>query len=67
MTSRTTKCHSCNAPIIFLPTKLNKMIPVNAETVRNQDVLFDSKFHVSHFATCPAAERHRKPRQIATR
>lgn len=52
------KCRSCNAPIVFLKTAKEKTIPVNAETVKPDDKLYDAKFgHISHFATCPDAAK----------
>lgn len=42
------KCRSCDAEIRFEETAKGNLMPVDADGV-------------SHFATCPAADRHRKP------
>lgn len=42
------RCRACSAEITFVLTKFGKHMPVNSDGV-------------SHFATCPAAERFRKP------
>lgn len=59
---RIVRCRSCNARIIFLPTASGKKMPVDADTVEAHDEEFDADRHESHFATCPAADQHRKPR-----
>ena len=58
----TAKCKSCKAPIIWLKTALNKAMPVDAGTVREGDTIFLKDVHTSHFATCPDAAEHRKPK-----
>ncbi len=35
-------------------------MPVDADTAKPGDVLFDGTKHTSHFATCPQANEHRK-------
>lgn len=55
-------CDSCRAEIVWLVTVNRKHMPVNAETVSDGDRIFDASKHTSHFATCPNAHRHRKPR-----
>lgn len=60
-----TECRSCKAPIVWMWTKNNRKAPVDAESVGIKDdrlTEFDPKRHVSHFATCPFAKRHRKKR-----
>jgi hypothetical protein len=57
---RTVKCTSCRADIVWLPTTRQKAMPVDAGSFTPGDTQFDSKKHVSHFATCPNADRHRK-------
>ena len=59
---RITRCRSCNARIIFLDTASGKKMPVEADTVEPDDEQFDGDRHESHFAKCPAANQHRRPR-----
>lgn len=62
----TGKCKSCGASIVWLKTKAGKSIPVDqAEGIKAGDIfMVDSdKQMVSHFATCPNAAKHRKPRK----
>lgn len=54
-------CKSCGKLIVFMPTLKGKFMPVNLESVENEDVYFDSKKHVSHFSDCPKADSFRKP------
>ena len=54
------KCRACQKEIVFLLTKTGKKMPVDAETVTQDDHQFDHTRHVSHFATCPAAKQFRK-------
>lgn len=56
----TVQCQKCKAPMVFLLTRNNRRIPIDASTVRAGDVMFDHTRHVSHFATCPAAAHFRK-------
>ncbi len=67
----TAKCRSCGAYIVWLKTKAGKTMPVDADSVDDADApvgagekpLFDANAgHVSHFATCPNADKHRKRR-----
>jgi len=54
-------CRSCQAPIIFLKTKSDKWMPVDADTVdMDVECLFDKDVHSSHFDTCANAAKHRK-------
>lgn len=55
-------CRRCNAEIIFLATAKGKSMPVDAETVKIGDMLFDHTRHTSHFATCKFAAEFRKPK-----
>lgn len=55
----TEQCRSCGAPIVWLPTRTGKTMPVDMATVRPGDALFDHTRHVSHFATCPQADTWR--------
>jgi hypothetical protein len=55
-------CKSCSAPIVWLKTVAGKNMPVDADTVKADDLfnLFDSSKHRSHYATCPNAKKHRR-------
>jgi len=61
-----TQCKSCGAKIIFMKTNTEKYIPVDFSSVDNHKIIavdiFDPKKHISHFATCPNAAKHRKLR-----
>lgn len=57
------KCRSCQRPIVWLRTATGKSMPADASSVGPDDGLFDPKKHISHFATCPNADKHRKPRK----
>jgi len=46
----------CGTPIVFLPTKRGKSMPVDADTVRADDELYDGDRHASHFGTCVARQ-----------
>lgn len=59
---RITRCSSCRARIVFLTTEDGKKMPVDADTVEPDHEEFDLRKHTSHFATCPNAGQHRKPR-----
>ena len=59
---RITRCKTCRAQIIWFKTHDGRNMPVNADTVEAADQELDLKRHVSHFATCPQAAQHRKPR-----
>ncbi len=53
------KCRSCGAPIVFLRTSKNNLIPVDADTVERDDYQFDRDKHTAHFATCDDPGRFR--------
>lgn len=56
-----TRCKTCNAEIIFLKTTSGKFIPIDYnDNIRLDAEYYDSKLHVSHFATCKQASEHRK-------
>lgn len=59
---RIVRCRSCKAPIVWLKTAKDKPMPVNADSVHPGDMALELGKHVSHFATCPDANTHRKPR-----
>lgn len=56
------ECRSCGASIVWLKTEAGKNMPVDADTVDEGDEEFDNDKHVSHFATCPNSDKHRRPR-----
>lgn len=51
-------CTSCGATITWMVTNTGAAMPVDGAPEQNGK--FDHKKHVSHFATCPNAARHRK-------
>lgn len=53
-------CGHCRKQIVFLRTARGRTMPVDADTVGDDDKLFDYKKHKSHFADCPAAAVFRK-------
>ena len=56
-------CKSCDALIVWMKTKTGANMPVNAKSAKFGDTIYDaSAGHISHFATCPNASLHRKPR-----
>jgi hypothetical protein len=61
---RITHCRSCHAKIVWFKTAAGKNMPVDADTVEpNDDVNeLDLSRHQSHFASCPNADKHRKPK-----
>lgn len=59
---RITRCKSCRAKIIWLKTAAGKNMPVDSDTVSPEDEEYDSTRHESHFAKCPGANQHRRPR-----
>lgn len=59
---RVTNCRSCQASIVWLPTRTGARMPVDVDGVLEDDTEFDAARHKSHFATCPQAEQHRKAR-----
>jgi len=59
---RIKRCSSCNTRIIWFRTVNGKSMPVDADSVRPEDDELDLERHVSHFRTCPNADKHRKAR-----
>jgi hypothetical protein len=57
---RTDFCRSCSAPILWLRTKNNKTMPVNAESTWPGDLEYDPERHTSHFSTCPQSAAWKK-------
>lgn len=56
------RCRTCGATVHWLKTAAGHTIPVDPPGVEPADAVFDFRRHVSHFATCPQADLHRKPR-----
>jgi hypothetical protein len=49
--------------MVWLKTDAGRSMPVDAVTVEPGDETFDKSRHISHFATCPEADRFRKERK----
>jgi hypothetical protein len=60
--ARIRNCKSCMKRIIWFKTAAGKNMPVDAETVEADDEELDLARHQSHFASCPKADQHRRPR-----
>ena len=63
------KCKSCGMPILWARTDNGKVIPLDVEGERRfvinhteHNRVTNAVTYVSHFATCPNASEHRKPR-----
>jgi hypothetical protein len=66
-------CKSCQAPIIWVKTSSGKNMPVDEKPESrfildgrgegNTPYATMIKAYVSHFATCPNADKHRKKEQ----
>ena len=65
--ARLTHCRSCEAPIIWLKTTSGASMPTDPEGVAPDDTVFNLKKHVSHWATCPTSDYHRKPSKKQSR
>lgn len=61
--ARSVVCTGCGGRMIYLRTRTGSRMPVDAETVAEDDHIFDHKRHTSHFATCPKAGDFRRPRK----
>lgn len=57
-----TACRSCKKLVVWFRTPAGKKMPVDAETTKPTDRAeqLDLTRHISHFATCPNANEHRK-------
>lgn len=57
-------CSFCRALIVWFRTKAGKRMPIDEETTQPTDAehQLDLARHRSHFATCPDAAKHRRPR-----
>jgi len=57
------KCISCGAEIIWATTKRGKKMPLNKKTekriILNNNLIEIVDTYVSHFTTCPMANKHR--------
>lgn len=60
---RITRCSSCRARIVFLPTASGKQMPCDADSVLPGDEEFEYGRHASHFSSCPNAPQHRGSRR----
>lgn len=59
--TKTAKCRSCSEYIVWVKTEAGKNMPVDADSFDEGDELvYDHSKHISHFATCPNADQHRK-------
>lgn len=58
---REKRCRSCDALIVWFVTAAGKRMPVDAASTKPEDAetQLDLTRHVSHFATCPYAQRWR--------
>lgn len=59
---RIRRCRTCNAQIIWMKTAKQNVMPVDADSVDPGDEEFDTTKHVSHFASCPNSDKHRRVR-----
>lgn len=57
---RRARCKSCKASIVWFRTAAGRSMPVDASSVLSTDTQFDARRHMSHFATCPNADQHRR-------
>lgn len=60
-------CRSCGAPIVWVVTESGKRMPLDAKPEKRFVVDVDGKAYVrdtyvSHFAHCPNAAQHRRPK-----
>lgn len=53
------RCKTCKASIIWMKTKVGKNMPVNFDDEIKTETEFDPKRMVSHYATCPDADKFR--------
>lgn len=67
-----TTCKSCGAEILWIITPAGKSMPLDAKGESlwqlEPDTLMSARLVVvrkSHFATCPNADAHRKPKEAA--
>ena len=67
----TTECSSCGADIVWGRTEYDKAIPLSVKSKQRrfifdieygQGQVFNVDTYLSHFADCPNAAQHRKPK-----
>lgn len=56
---RRVACASCNAPIWWIVTRAGQRMPLSCSTAVERD---GKLFAQSHFADCPSANQHRRPK-----
>ena len=54
------KCRACKAPIVWMVTKNKRWTPVDVESIKTDEVIFNPKTMISHFASCEFADKFRK-------
>ena len=67
---KTTACNSCDAAIVWMETDAGRNMPVDAdsvdeaetEVIRGNPIFSSDAGHISHFSTCPNADKHRRAR-----
>lgn len=68
VTMNISACRACGAQIVFMPRERRDgttgVHPVDAATVEPGDSRYDRERHVSHFDTCPDAERFRRAQAL---
>lgn len=52
--------NGCHAPIVWLPTKAGKNMPVDVDGVDADDVEYEHGKHTSHWGTCPNAKEFKR-------
>jgi hypothetical protein len=64
---RQATCRSCGAPIVWVVMESGKRNPIDADSIEQRVVLNGRRTRgamratgISHFATCPNANQHRK-------
>lgn len=68
--SAITQCRSCGAEVMWVLTKNDKRMPIDASSANEEErarvlpgaIAHDPKRHISHFATCPESTKWRKSR-----
>ena len=60
------ECRSCGEQIVWLKTHKGKSMPVDAYSVESGDALFERNRHISHFDTCPDADKFRAGKKPIT-
>lgn len=53
--------NGCGAEIVWLTTKQNKKMPVDAASVERDDDFYEPGRHVPHWSTCPNAKEFKRP------